>query len=377
MTVVFYISGHGFGHASREIEIINALLARRPDLRVIVRTSARRWLFDLTLTHPVELQELECDTGIVQIDSLRLDEAESIRRAAAFHRDLGGKAAREAQFIEDIGASLVVGDIPPLAFAAADAARLPSIAISNFTWDWIYEGYAGRVAGVPDLLPAIRGAYGKAHLTLRLPMWGGFASMAQDLVRDIPFVARRSSRTRDEVRRALRLPDDRRLVLLSFGGFGLKDFDLGALSSLPGYGVINTGHVGATAHGATLPPHLVEIAENRLYGSGYRYEDLVAASDVVVTKPGYGIIAECAATGAAILYTSRGHFVEYDVLVDAMPRFVRSRFIPQPELFAGQWAPHLDALLAQPPPPTRPAVNGADVAADIVIEQLHGLSSWP
>jgi len=374
MTIVFYVSGHGFGHASREIEIIDALLARRPDLRVIVRTSARRWLFDLTLRHPVELQELECDTGIVQVDSLRLDEAESIRRAAAFHRDLGARAASEVQFLERAGASLVVGDIPPLAFAAADAACLPSIAISNFTWDWIYEGYADHVDCVPDLLPAIRDAYRKARLTLRLPMWGGFASMADDLIRDIPFVARRSSRTRDEVCRALGLPYDRRLVLLSFGGFGLRDFDLGALSSLPGYVVISTGQVGATARAATLSPHLIEIDEKRLYGAGYRYEDLVAASDVVVTKPGYGIIAECAANGAAVLYTSRGHFVEYDVLVGAMPRFVRSRFIPQSELFAGQWAPHLDALLAQPPPPGRSAVNGADVAADIVLEQLRAAS---
>jgi UDP:flavonoid glycosyltransferase YjiC (YdhE family) len=375
MTVVFYVSGHGFGHASREIEIIDALLARRPDLRVIVRTSARRWLFDLTLRHPVEILALECDTGIVQIDSLRLDEAGSIRRAAAFHRDLQVRAAREAQYLGSVGASLVVGDIPPLAFAAADLARLPSIAISNFTWDWIYEGYADEVAGVPDLIPTIRDAYRRARLTLRLPMWGGFASMADGLIRDIPFVARRSSRTRDEVRRGLGLPDDCRLVLLSFGGFGLRDFDLGALSGLPGYAVISTGHVGASARGAALPPHLVEIDENHLYGAGYRYEDLVAASDVVVTKPGYGIIAECVANGAAVLYTSRGHFVEYDVLVEAMPRFVRSRFIPQSELFAGRWAPHLDALIAQPPPSARPAVNGADIAADVVLEQLQGVGS--
>ena len=375
MRVVFYLSGHGFGHASREIEVINALLDKQPGLSVIVRTSARRWLLDLTLRHPVELEELECDTGIVQIDSLRLDEAESIRRAAVFHRDLDARAAREAQFLARVGASLVVGDVPPLAFAAADAAHLPSIAISNFTWDWIYEGYPDLVAGVPELLPTIRGAYRKAGLTLRLPMWGGFAAMAQSRIRDIPFVARRSSRTRDEVRRALGLPDGRRVALLSFGGFGLRDFDLGALSSLSGYGVINTGHVGATARGAKLPAHLIEIDEGRLYASGYRYEDLVAASDVVVTKPGYGIIAECAANGAAILYTSRGHFVEYDVLVEAMPRFVRSRFIPQADLFAGRWAPHLDALLSQPPPPARPAVNGADVAADIVLGQLRAVSS--
>ena len=48
-TVVFYISGHGFGHATRDIELINALVARRPDLRIVIRTSVRQWLFDLTV----------------------------------------------------------------------------------------------------------------------------------------------------------------------------------------------------------------------------------------------------------------------------------------------------------------------------------------
>ena len=38
MTVVFYISGHGFGHASRQVEVINALAARRPDVRIAVRS---------------------------------------------------------------------------------------------------------------------------------------------------------------------------------------------------------------------------------------------------------------------------------------------------------------------------------------------------
>ena len=47
--IVFYISGHGFGHASRTIEVINAILAQRPETRVGVRTSAPRWLFDLTV----------------------------------------------------------------------------------------------------------------------------------------------------------------------------------------------------------------------------------------------------------------------------------------------------------------------------------------
>src|SRR6185503_1593088 len=34
VTIVFYISGHGLGHASRSIELLKALAARRPDARL-------------------------------------------------------------------------------------------------------------------------------------------------------------------------------------------------------------------------------------------------------------------------------------------------------------------------------------------------------
>ena len=47
-TVVFYVSGHGFGHATRDAALIAALSAGRDDLRLIVRTSAPEWLFTTT-----------------------------------------------------------------------------------------------------------------------------------------------------------------------------------------------------------------------------------------------------------------------------------------------------------------------------------------
>jgi hypothetical protein len=112
------------------------------------------------------------------------------------------------------------------------------------------------------------------------------------------------------------------------------------------------------------------LDERAMYAHGIRYEDLVRAVDVVATKPGYGIIAECLANDAAILYTSRGDFVEYDVLVAAMPRVVRCAYIDHDDLFAGRWQPHLDGLLAQPSPPERPPVNGADVAADRLLGMI-------
>jgi len=44
--IVFYISGHGFGHASRCTELISKLTTRRPDLQIVVRTGAPPWFLD-------------------------------------------------------------------------------------------------------------------------------------------------------------------------------------------------------------------------------------------------------------------------------------------------------------------------------------------
>jgi hypothetical protein len=80
-TAVFYISGHGFGHASRQIEIINALRTIRPNLRIVIRTSAPHRLFDLAVTQPFSFSHGAPDTGVVQIDSLRVDPTASINLA--------------------------------------------------------------------------------------------------------------------------------------------------------------------------------------------------------------------------------------------------------------------------------------------------------
>jgi L-arabinokinase len=126
----------------------------------------------------------------------------------------------------------------------------------------------------------------------------------------------------------------------------------------------------SSASGPPAVDDLVFVDERAFIDSGFRYEDLVAAVDAVVTKPGYGIIAECIVSGPAMLYTSRGDFREYDVLVREMPRFLRARFISQPDLFAGAFRSGLTALMTQPAPPERMAANGADVAAGILTSLL-------
>ena len=60
----------------------------------MIRTSAPRWLFERTAPrHAWTLIEGEVDTGVVQHDSLALDEAETIRRAETFYESLAVRAA--------------------------------------------------------------------------------------------------------------------------------------------------------------------------------------------------------------------------------------------------------------------------------------------
>jgi hypothetical protein len=364
--VVFYISGHGFGHASRQIEIINALGAMADPPCIVIRSDAAAWLFEHTVRVPHTLLPGRTDTGVVQIDSLRLDEAATIREAAAFHRRLPEFAQAEAALLERHGARLVISDAPPLACAAAASAGIPSIVVSNFTWDWIYEGYADPLAGAPDLVPAIREAYAQASEGWRLPMAGGFASF--DRLRDLPFVARHAKHERDYVLGVLGLPRGVPLVLSSFGGYGVHDLDLARLDCTGDYAVVISGREPA----ADLPRGVYFADERLLYERELRYEDLVAAVDVVLTKPGYGIISECIANETAILYTSRGAFAEYEVLVREMPRYLRCGYIGHDDLFAGRWLEALDDVRGHPPPPERPATDGATAAAAWIQDLFAG-----
>jgi hypothetical protein len=343
--IVFYISGHGLGHTSRSVELIEELIRHGRDLRIVVRTTAPAWLFERIGSAILDVEPFETDPGMVQIDSLRHDEHATALRAAEFYRDFDRRVADESAYLQRIGANLVLGDIPPLAFAAADRVEIPSVAVSNFTWDWIYAYFPEFEALAPGVIETMRRAYARATLALRLPIRGGFESI--EVVRDIPFIARKSLRNPEDTRRRLGLDGQRPIVLSSFGAVGID---------LP--------YDRITASGLTV------IEEKRLPPEGIRYEDLVRAADVVVSRPGYGIVSDCVANDTPLLYTSRGHFAEYEVMLVEMPRHLRCRHITRADLLSGNWAAAVEALLAQPRPVEEVAVNGAEVAAAHALELL-------
>lgn len=363
MTIVFYISGHGFGHASRDVEIIHALAALVPDLRLIVRSAVNPGLLARTLRVPYELREGVCDTGIVQRSSIEQDDEATIDAAIDFYGRFDDRIAAEVLALAKERPSVIVGDIAPLAFAVASGLGVPGVAVANFTWDWIYETHPGMTARAPWLVPRLKATYGLATIALQLPFAGGFEVFRT--VRPIPLVARHPTRTRAETRAHFGLPAHRPIALLSFGGYGLPDLDVSAIDAGDTWTIVTTDRIRQRPD--AWPAHMHLIEEQAFIATGFRYEDLVGAVDAVITKPGFGITAECVSTGTAMLYTSRGEFREYDVLVRELPRYVKSRFIAPADLLQGRWKRALDQLLAQPTAPEHLATDGAAHAAREIV----------
>jgi hypothetical protein len=361
-SVVFYISGHGFGHASREVEVIHAVAARRPDWSIVLRTAVSPSLLERSLRIPYTLLPGACDSGVVQRDSVTNDDEATATEAIEFYSGMDARVEAECARLAGRNVAVIVGDIAPLAFEVAAKIGVPSVAIANFTWDWIYEWH-DEIRNAPGVLERIRHGYRQATIALRLPFSPELDVFPR--VQSLPLVARVSTASRAETRQALGIDLSRKVALLSFGGYGLQRLDIAGLDCLDDWTVLLTDRIANTV---APSPGVVFLPES-LFASGLRYEDLVAASDVVVTKPGYGILSECATAGTAVLYTSRGVFREYDVLVADMPRVLRCRFLSQEALFAGQWKLALEALIAQPAPPERMEPTGAARAAEVICGQ--------
>ncbi|HEX8967689.1 MAG TPA: hypothetical protein VF937_07415 [Chloroflexota bacterium] len=352
------VSGHGFGHAVRCAEVAQALLNR--GTRVVVRTDAPRWLFPEAV-EIVPSPGWPLDVGVVQHDGLDLDVDETRRRWADFASDFDARAEVEAGLLRQHGADVLVGDVPPLAFAAAARAGVPAFALGNFGWDWIYAAW-------PDfdtVIARIRASHATVRTLLRLPLHSttqdAFASFGS--IEDVPLIARRARHSRPEVRAGLGLSEAARVVLLSFGGFSARALDLRALGRLSQYVFVLTPLLGHTD--TRLPANVLALDR-----TPDDYVSLLAACDAVVTKPGYGIAADCLANRVAMLFADRGPFREYDILAEALPRLGRARHIPREEVLAGHFGPHLEALLAGDAAWVEQRLDGAQVVAERVRDGL-------
>jgi len=357
--IVAYVSGHGYGHATRTGEVLRAIREQAPEAPLAVVTSGPERLYRQAVPGPFVFRALECDVGVAQKDALAIDEPGTAARWRAFAGRREALVEQEARWLRASGTRLVLGDVPPLAFEAAAQASVIAVGLANFSWDWIYRHLAPRQPALRQAAHAAASAYGKAALLLQLPFTGDLSAFPRR--EPIPLVARRPRMSRAEAKRRLGLPEASRAVLVSFGGIGLPAFDPVRLGALPDF------HFLMDSERDALPANVVTTSPERLEALGVGYPDLVRAADVVVTKPGYGIVSDAIAARTRIVYTERGDFPEYPVLVAEMPRHVPCAHVGNVDLLAGRLREAIEDVLGREMP-APPDLGGAEAAARRLLE---------
>ena len=356
--LAYYITPHGFGHAVRSIEVIRHLLFQAPEVEIHVVSTIPEFLLDQNLTQPLSLRAKQLDIGLIQQDSIRFDLSATLEALESLYRNQEALVSEELGFLRNRGIEAVVCDIPFLPFVAAARANIPAIGISNFTWDWIYEAYISSDSRWSVLVDWIRKCYQNCDLFLQLPMHGDCSVFPK--IRDVPLVTRKAQRERQETRKILNLDLDQKVYLVSFGFLDLEESAQKLIEDI--------------SHAVFLFKHPLSFSFTNgicLDDLPLSYADVVGAVDGVITKPGYGIVADCLAHSTPMIYADRGSFPEYDILVQEMDKHLATVHLSSADLYAGKWKAAIEELERQPRAVASLPGHGAEVCAEIILKFLN------
>jgi len=355
--IAYYITPHGFGHAVRSLEVIRTLMATEPEVEVIIVSDLPEFLIEQNLDRPVTLRNRKLDIGLVQLDSLQFDLEATYQALNGLYEQRKSIVAEEVDFLLKNKIRSIVSDIPFLVFHAAKECGIPSFGLGNFTWDWIYQAYAARDLRWGPLIEWIREGYSKCDLFLQLPMHGDCSVCPH--IEAVPLIARRAKSKPEATREILGCAPEQKAYLISFYSLQLDREALNRIERID--------------HALFYYKYPISYALRNgrcLDDFNLSYVDVVAAMDGVITKPGYGIVADCLAHGTPMIYADRGFFPEYDILVRALEDHLNAVHLPSADLYGGRWETCIRQLESQPRRNADVRADGAGVCAGIIRNAL-------
>ncbi len=346
-TLAFFITGHGYGHGVRQAALINALPTT---IHPLIFTSLPETFFREELGREFRYFNLEIDCGCIQPDSVHIDIEATLETYARIDESREQLIPQVAKTLVDENVSAVVGDIPPLAFAIAAYAKLPSLAISNFNWADIYRPFVAARPEFKDLLARIESDYALAGKHGRL-LPGVPSQVFRDEV-EVGLLSRRGRNRRDELAKRHGLDAGKRWCLVYMGSFGMPGVKWENLSRFHNWEFLGVYPL----EGAPGNYHRVPISPD------CNYADWTASCDVVLGKLGYGLVAECLHLGKGILFMGRRDFVEFDYLKTLLESRGQGKEVPFADLASLEIFTELEAMASRVFP-TQPSEAGMWVGA--------------
>lgn len=328
--ILYYITGHGYGHAVRSAEVIFALAELSSQTMIHVKTSAPSWLFTYKNNPKIQLHPCNIDVGAVQKNSFQVDIEATFHQVDSLLGSWHKIQKEETEFVRKNNIDLIVGDIPPLAFRIAHQLSIPSYAIGNFGWDWIYSDWLKIYPQFSDIISQIYEDYSTVDLLFQLPASEPMNAFPKKI--QSPLIARKGYLNKSDIAKEFNIAEDQKWMLLALPQYDQMHVPWKKMMQNKDWIYLSPFHKSRIKNVIPIPRE------------GFRFSDLVAVSDVVLSKPGYGIVSDCFANRVPLLYIQRDDFVECDVIVQWLNQNSVASELTFDQFKSGDWQESLVQL---------------------------------
>jgi len=291
LQIAVYISDHGYGHFTRTVNFIS-LFSHTGKYDFHIRTSS-----PLHATH----LKYALHPSIVQTNAYQLDGEQSLHSLQ--NLDPSVAETEETHFLKQHNIQAIISDAPSIPCLLAHSFKIPSILITNFTFDSIFQALLDNALNCMNKtalqlkVDEMSRQYALAHTVIRLPGYIPFLFNGPRIV-DAPMHFRKAKRNRNETFTGLGLQclEEKKVLLHCFGGHGLE-----APSEIPklpeGWACISQI--------INCPPFFYKISRD-VY-----MPDIIGACDAVLGKLGWGTCSEVIGNGyKPFIYVPRSAFIE-------------------------------------------------------------------
>lgn len=291
-TIAYYISDYGYGHASRSIAVIRNFLDKTADAKVIICNSFALAFIKESLAEygkRVVFHEVHTDIGyVLKKDSLEPDPLSLQTQLQAFYDNWEEVVANELEYFKDKNIVGILSDISPIGIEVGSVLGVPTIGISNFTW---YSAYTDLVN--ENQLERLRNSYEKMDyyfsLATNQEKWGRIDQ------HEFSFFSRTVNQ--DEVNRIRKFVNPKGNKKIVFVGIGMK-IDV-PLMDLP---------IWSNAENVYIVSSNVQVEGDNIFKIPFDYtesQNYIAASDIIITKAGWGTVSEAVNQGKSLYVIDR------------------------------------------------------------------------
>ena len=258
----YYITGHGYGHATRSFTVIRKLLELGFSV-IIVSSLNNEFVYQnnnfaeyANDKSKFSFEYRKLDAGAKQLGPLLIDLPETLN---TYYRDICSHHDElvnyEVSFLKKNEIQLLLCDATPLACIAGKLANAKVIMLTNLTWDFLYHEMISDVKSNSSSLNTVTATSSSAASHVFNQFYENYDQLVKQIISDYshadyyfqlpgpipslfpttetsakiikcPLICRTHQVSKHAILKMYNIPENTYLLLLSFGGHDLNEFQL-------------------------------------------------------------------------------------------------------------------------------------------------------